>query len=256
MEKPAGRRLEGKVAIITGAGTGIGRTAASLFSREGAKVAIAELNEEDGRDAVTEITAAGGTASFIHTDVSEPESVRTMVERVTSQYGRLDILYNNAGGSSRHDGAVTDVPDEEFWKAIKLDLFGTWLCCRYGIPAIVKSGGGSVINASSVVAVIGWPGRDAYTVAKGGISALTRSLAVEFANDKIRVNAIAPGITRTARVEKLIETVPGIQPRVARHLLGVCLPEDIARTALYLASDDSLRMTGQVLSVDGGASIS
>jgi NAD(P)-dependent dehydrogenase (short-subunit alcohol dehydrogenase family) len=167
-------RLAGKVAFITGAGSGIGRATAILFASEGAKVAIAEI------------------------DASLQAAIRTTVDK----FGRLDVLHNNAGGSTAQDDTAVDAPLDEFWRVIKLDLYGTFLGCRFGIPELIKASGGSVINMSSNVALMGVAGSDCYTAAKGGISAITRSLAVGYAPQRVRVNAIAPSATMTDRVKK------------------------------------------------------
>lgn len=246
------KRLAGKVALVTGAGTGIGRNTAELFAQEGAKVVIAEINATSGEETAQRIIAAGGDALAIITDVSEPESIEAAIRRCVQHYGALHILHNNAGGSTNIDGDVTRAPLEEFWRAIKLDLFGTFLACRYGIPEIIKSGGGSVINMASVVALMGFPGRDCYTAAKGGVLALTRSLAVEFGPQKVRVNAIAPTITLTERVQKLVSGNAAMEKLSDMHLLGLGHPVDMAQAALYLASDESRIVTGIVLPVDSG----
>jgi NAD(P)-dependent dehydrogenase (short-subunit alcohol dehydrogenase family) len=172
-----------------------------------------------------------------------------------ARYGKLNVLYNNAGGSSSNDGPVAEAPIEEFWRAIKLDLFGTWLGCEFGIPHLINSGGGSIINAASMVGLMGWPGKDAYTPAKGGIAALTRSVAVQYASKQVRVNAVAPGVVRTERTSKRLNS--GLVPRtiVDRHLLGVVEPIEIAYAALYFASDESRPVTGQILSVNSGVTI-
>jgi len=248
--------LEGKTALITGAGAGIGQCAAELFARNGACVVVAELNEEQGRQAVAQIRAAGGEAVFAHTDVTDAESVKKAVDLAVATYGRLHVLYNNAGGSTTRDDDVTRADADEFWRAIKLDLFGTWLVCHYGIPELIRAGGGAVINAASVVALMGWPGKDAYTAAKGGIVALTRSMAVEFAPHNVRVNAVAPGTTRTPRVVAQLERLEVTQKLTAAHLLGMVEPLHVAEAALFLASDAAARTTGHVFPVDSGLSIS
>jgi NAD(P)-dependent dehydrogenase (short-subunit alcohol dehydrogenase family) len=150
---------------------------------------------------------------------------------------------------------VTDVSEDEFWRVIKLDVYGTFLCSRLGIPHMIKSGGGSIINMSSIVALRALPGRDCYTAAKGAVAAMTRSMAVEYAADKIRVNAIAPGVVLTERVKKLLEGSKDIEKLAATHLLGLGLPSHMADMAVYLASDESAITTGQVISVDSGATI-
>ncbi|TCS39065.1 NAD(P)-dependent dehydrogenase (short-subunit alcohol dehydrogenase family) [Paucimonas lemoignei] len=247
-------RLEGKVAIITGAGSGIGRASAILFAQEGAKVIVAERDEAAGRETVRQAMAQGGTAMFVATDVTDEKSVENMVRATVGEFGKLNVLYNNVGGSSVHDNSVTEAPLEEFWRSIKIDLFGTWLGCRYGIPEIIKAGGGSVINTTSVFALTGIPKKDSYTAAKGAISALTRSMAVEYAPQKVRVNALAPGATSTDRILKVIaEDNGGVVNQLAKgQMLGLPTPHEIACAALYLASDESRVTTGQILPIDGG----
>jgi NAD(P)-dependent dehydrogenase (short-subunit alcohol dehydrogenase family) len=249
-------RLANKVAFITGAGSGIGRSAALLFAKEGAKVAIAEINVSAGEATAHRIAGDGGEAIAIRTDVTDPASVESAIRKAVDKFGKLDILHNNAGGSTPEDGTAVDAPLEEFWRAIKLDLFGTFLGCRFGIPELIKAGGGSVINMASNVALMGIPGRDCYTAAKGGIAAITRSLAVAYAPQRVRVNAIAPSATKTERVMKLLAGNPALDRMAQSHLLGLIEPEDIAYAALYLASDESRMVTGQIVPVDSGVTIS
>lgn len=246
-------RLAGKVAFITGAGTGIGRATAILFAREGAKVAIADIDARAGEETAH---LAGHAAIAIATDVTDPDSLQRAIRTTAAQFGRLDVLHNNAGGSTAADDTAVNAPLDEFWRAIKLDLYGTFLGCRFGIPALIKSGGGSVINMSSNVALMGVPGRDCYTAAKGGIAAITRSLAVAYAAHKVRVNAIAPSATMTERVRRLVAGNAALTRLADSHLLGLIEPEDIAGMALYLAGDESRMVTGQVLPVDSGVTIS
>ena len=249
-------RLEGKVALITGAGTGIGRATAQLMAGEGAKVVVAELNAAAGEQTAQLIHQAGGIAIAIPTDVTDPDSIKAAVDKAVQHYGALHVLHNNAGGSTNVDNTVVDAPIEEFWRVIKLDLFGTFLGCRFGIPAIIASGGGSVINMSSNVALMGVPGRDCYTAAKGGVSSMTRSMAVEFAPNKVRVNAIAPSATMTERVRALVAGNPALGRLADSHLVGLIEPTDIANMAVFLASEESRMVTGHIYPVDSGVTIS
>jgi NAD(P)-dependent dehydrogenase (short-subunit alcohol dehydrogenase family) len=245
-------RLDGKVAFITGSGSGIGRAGAVLFAREGAKVIVADISREGGERTEAMARDLGGDATYIHTDVTDPDSVERAIAAAIAAYGKLNVLYNDAGGSTAQDGPVTKVSLDEFWRTIKVDLYGTFLCCKYGIPELIKAGGGAVINTTSVVAMAGIKGRDAYTAAKGGVLALTRSMAVGYAKHKIRVNAIAPGATLTERVKKFIADDPRMGDMSDRHLLGMGEPEDIARMALFLASDEARVITGAIFPVDSG----
>jgi NAD(P)-dependent dehydrogenase (short-subunit alcohol dehydrogenase family) len=251
-----GSRLAGKVAFITGGTGGIGAVACRAFAAEGALVAVAGRRRTEGEQVAAGIREAGGEARFVETDVTQDESVERALAETVSTFGRLDVLYNNAGGSSPKDGPVTKTPAEVFWKTLELDLFGTWLCCHHGIPHLARSGGGSVINTASIMGVMGVPNRDAYSASKGGVIALTRAMAVEYAAEKVRVNVLVPGAVATDRVLHFFATEPHLEAQRKAYLLGLSEPIDVANAAIFLASDESRRTTGQMLCIDSGILIS
>jgi len=257
-------RLQGKVAFITGAGSGIARAAARLFTQEGAKVVIAELKPELGQACEQWVREAGGDATFIETDVTKEASVKGAIQQTVERYGRLDVLYNCAGGSIVQDARVTDV-DMSVWEHTQsLDLLGPFLCCRHGIPELVKGGGGAVINMSSVAALRGAFPVHVYVAAKGGIISLTKALAGEYAQDGIRVNAICPGVVMTDRVKQRFgenlsapattAQTRGIKVDWKQYPFAVGQPEDIANVALFLASEEARMITGAIIPADGGLS--
>lgn len=247
-------RLDGKVALITGAATGLGRVAAELFAAEGADLVIADVT--DGADAVEAIAAGGGRAAFVSTDVTDEGSVRAAVEFATSEFGGLHVLYNNAGIMPPDDGATLDTPESTWDVVMEVNLKGVWLCCKYGIPAMVASGGGSIINVSSLVAIMGSAtAQIAYTASKGGVLAMSREMAVEHAKANVRINALCPGPIMTDLMAELLSD----DAKRARRLVHVPIgrfgqAQEIANAALFLASDESSLMTGQQLVLDGGIS--
>jgi NAD(P)-dependent dehydrogenase (short-subunit alcohol dehydrogenase family) len=250
-------KLDGKVAIITGTASGIGRAAAHLFAAEGARVVAADLNP-DGHTVTREITERGGQASFVEGDVSDPAVVTRLVETATRTYGKLDVLYNNAAVAPLgRDGMVTNIEDDDWDYVLRVNLKSVFLCCKHALPAIAENGGGAVVNTASIVAFLGHIGQDAYTASKGAIVALTRALAVEYAPQKIRVNVICPGVVRTGITELMwSDMVPAeLRQGIERaHLTRLGEPDDIARAALFLASDDAAFVTGSVFMIDGGFS--
>ena len=244
-------RLDGKRALITGGGNGIGRASALAFAAEGAAVAVADFNPEAAEAVMREITDAGGTALALQADVTDETSVERMVGDTVAGFGGLDTVFTCAGGGSTRDGAVTDLALDEFWRTIRVDLFGTLLTCRRAIPEMVAAGGGSIITMASLRAVIGTAGADAYTASKGGILAMSRAMAMQWADKGIRVNTLAPGVVLTERVAAFIKPD---NPIYRKSLLGPSEPDDVANLALFLASDGARRITGTVQRLDGGAS--
>ena len=244
-------RLTNKRVLITGSASGIGRATARLFAAEGAQLTLCDRDHLQNENLAREIDGTGGQVQAIQTDVGEPDDMQNAVNAAVATYGGLDVLYNNAGGATAKDGKVTEIELDEFWRTIRVDLFGTVLGCRFAIPHLVQAGGGSIINTTSIRAMIGTEGADAYTSAKGGIVTLTRALALQWAQAGIRVNAIAPGVILTDRVRTMLRDDDPVRVKTP---LGPSEPEDVAPLALYLASDESRQMTGMILPLDGGAS--
>jgi NAD(P)-dependent dehydrogenase (short-subunit alcohol dehydrogenase family) len=256
-------RLAGKVAFITGAGSGIARAAALLFAREGARIAIAEIKPEFGSATEKLVRDAGGDALFVQTDVTDEASVKAAVAAAVQRFGKIDVLYNCAGGSVPADSYVTDVDLKVWQHTMSLDLLGPILCCRHGIPEIIKAGGGTVVNMSSGAALRGGSPSHIYTAAKGAILSLTRALAGAYAKNNVRVNAICAGRILTERITSNYGT-PGRPGRIIdrqdaagrskEYPFGVGKPEDIANIALFLASDESRMITGATIPAEGGRS--
>ena len=251
-------RLSGKVALITGAGSGMGRVAAQIFAAEGAKIVVAEFGDEAGAETVRLVTDAGGDASFVKVDVSREEDARAMVEHAVATYGRLDVLYNNAGVMPEADHSVIDTDVETWDRVMAVNVRGVYLGCRFAIPQMLDQGSGSVINISSFVALLGCSvPQDAYTASKGAVLSLTRSLAVQFGGQGVRSNAICPGPIETPLLmEWLLKDEAAKQLRLARNPTGrFGKPEEIVNLAIYLASDESRWTNGAHFVVDGGISV-
>jgi NAD(P)-dependent dehydrogenase (short-subunit alcohol dehydrogenase family) len=250
-------KLSGRVAVITGAGSGIGRAAAGLFAREGAEVALVDLNAQAAKDATEEITAAGGRALAVGADVADAAQVDLAFRQISGEFGRVDVLYNNAGVNSA--GSVVDASDEDWDRCFAVNAKGTFLCSRAAGRLMVAAGSGSIINQGSVAALVGIANFASYCASKGAVVALTRSMSVDLAPRNVRVNAICPGTVYTPLMEPMLrargngDLAAGLAMTTAKYPIGrLGTPDEIAAVALFLASDDSSFLTGSVITADGG----
>ena len=251
------RRFENKVVVITGAGSGIGRTAALAFAREGGSVVIGDVNEDEGAETVRQILADNGFATAVRCDVRQPEDVQALIARAVTDFGGVDVLYNNAG-VVRY-GTVEELSVEDWDFQIDVNLKGTFLTCKYAIPRMRQRGGGAIVNTASVQAFASQKTVPAYAASKGGVVSLTTTIALDHADDNIRCNCIAPGTIRTPMVDQAADTFGPDDPEGAiaewgrLHPLGrVGKPEEVANLVLFLASDEAAFCTGGAYRVDGG----
>jgi NAD(P)-dependent dehydrogenase (short-subunit alcohol dehydrogenase family) len=249
--------FEGKVALITGAGSGIGRAAALLFAECGAAVAVLDLREAAAKETADEIAAAGGRAIAVAANVTSAAEVADAVDRVVAELGRLDVVYNNAGCDST--GSIANATEDDWDRAMSVNGKGTFLVSRAAVPHLIRAGGGAIVNQGSVAALVAVPNFASYCAAKGAVVALTRSMAVDLAKHGIRVNVICPGTVFTPLMEPMLrargdgDLETGLARTVVKYPIGrLGTPEDIARVAVFLAGDDAAFMTGATVAADGG----
>ncbi len=246
-------RFDNQVALVTGAAMGIGKAVASAFVKEGAKLAIVDRDRDEGEKTAAEL-GEPGTVEFLFCDVAEPEAIAAMVESVVESMGRLDVACNNAGIEGIPESPTVDCTLENWNRVIDINLRGVWLCMKHEIPAMMKTGGGAIVNISSIAGLIGFPGIPAYVASKHGVIGLTRNAALEYANDGIRANAVCPGGIDTPMLHRFSQ---GDEQKWRElnemHPLGrVGTPEEIASAVLWLCSAEESFVTGQALAVDGG----
>jgi NAD(P)-dependent dehydrogenase (short-subunit alcohol dehydrogenase family) len=246
-------RVEGKVALVTGGASGIGRATALTFAREGAKLVIADMNEDGGHQTVHMITENGGEATFVQVDVTSASAVEALISKTVETYGRLDCAHNNAGISSGVRALTAEYPEERWQQVIAVNLTGVWLCMKYEIPQMLSQGGGTIVNMASIAGLIGGAGGAAYAASKHGVIGLTKTAALEYATQGMRVNCVCPGYIQTPMTARGLSDPERQAQIVARHPLGrVGTPGEIAEAVVWLCSDAASFVTGHTMTVDGG----
>jgi len=246
-------QFEGKVALVTGASSGIGRATALAFAAEGARTVVADVAVERSNETVEQIKAAGGEAMFIEADVSKQPDVKAMIERTLAAYGRLDCAFNNAGIEGDMANTV-DCTEDNWDRTVDVNLKGVWLCMKYEIPVMLEQGGGAIVNCASVAGLVGFRNLPAYSASKGGVVELTKTTALEYADAGIRVDAVCPGVIRTPMVERVVAGHPDVEAQfTALEPVGrMGTPEEIASSVLWLCSPGASFVTGHALVADGG----
>jgi len=246
-------RVEGKVALVTGGASGIGRATALTFAREGAKLVIADMNEDGGQQTVHLITEKGGEAIFVKTDVSQTVEVQALISKAVKTYGRLDCAHNNAGISGGGRALTAEYPEETWHQVIAVNLTGVWLCMKYEIPQMLHQGSGAIVNTASVAGLIGGRGLAAYVASKHGVVGLTKTAALEYAHQGIRVNCVCPGVIHTPMTARGLDDPERRARIIASEPMGrVGTPAEIAEAVVWLCSDVASFVTGHTMTVDGG----
>ncbi|MCZ6632737.1 MAG: SDR family oxidoreductase [bacterium] len=246
-------QFENKVALITGGGNGIGRASARAFSKQGAKIVIADINIEGGEHTVHLIQESGGDAIFVNTDITQAAAVEAMVAKTVEAYGRLDCAFNNAGIADAEGKGLAECSEEAWDTTININLKGVWLCMKYEILHMLNHGGGAIVNTASILGLVGIAGATPYVVSKHGVVGLTKTGALQYAQQNIRVNAICPGFTRTNMIQSILDNPEREAKVTARHPMGrLGTPEEIAEAAVWLCSDAASFVTGHAFPVDGG----
>ncbi len=246
--------LEGKVALVTGGGTGIGRATALAFAREEAKVVVSDLDVDSGEATATKINEAGGESTFVQSDASKEEEIEALVAEVVSTYGRLDCAFNNAGIERE-----LTFPDQRFTQetldgVIEVNLKGVWLCMKHEVPQMIKQGGGAIVNTSSIAGLVGVAGQPIYVASKHGVSGLTKAMAVEHAAQGVRINAVCPGLIRTDLMERIYKANPALRGEANswQPIGRVGEPEEVAEAVVWLSSDKASFVVGHTMTIDGG----
>lgn len=248
-----GQQFEGKVALVTGGGSGIGRASALAFAREGGKVVVSDIDADKGEQTVAMIQEAGGEASFVRTDVSQAQEVKALIKQTLDTFGQLDYAHNNAGilGST---APLTFCSERSWDRIMSINLKGIWLCMKYEIPPMLKRGRGAIVNTASVAGLVGTAGLSAYAASKHGVIGLTKSAALDYAQAGLRINAVCPAVALTGMLEPMLNHYPEMKTELeTSHPMGrLCQPEEVAAAVIWLCSDAASFITGSPMPVDGG----